>query len=58
MACIFFVVMYSQKSIIRETFTGTQLRSTVHRLYRQQSFLDKVGAQTHIIKLQGYYNVN
>jgi SulP family sulfate permease len=54
LACIFFVVMYSRKSIIRETFTGSQLRSTVHRLYRQQSFLDKVGNQIHIIKLQGF----
>jgi SulP family sulfate permease len=46
--------MYSRKTVIRETFSGTQLRSTVHRLYRQQNFLDKVGNQIHIIKLQGY----
>ncbi|KAJ3254399.1 hypothetical protein HK103_007193 [Boothiomyces macroporosus] len=54
LACIFFVVMYSRRSIIRETFTGAQLRSNVHRLFRQQQFLDKVGSQIHIIKLQGF----
>ncbi|KAI8900204.1 sulfate transporter family-domain-containing protein [Globomyces pollinis-pini] len=54
LACIFFVVMYSRRSIIRDTFNGAQLRSTVHRLFRQQNFLDKVGDQTHIIKLQGF----
>ena len=46
--------MYSNKSIIRETFDGAQSRSTVHRLYRQQTFLDKVGRQIRIIKLQGF----
>ena len=54
LAAGFFVFMYSSKTVIRETFTGAQLRSTVHRLYRQQNFLDKVGNQIHIIKLQGY----
>jgi sulfate permease, SulP family len=54
LACVFFVVMYSRKTIIRETFTGSQLRSTVHRLFRQQNFLDKVGNQIHVIKLQGF----
>lgn len=47
--------MYSRRSVIRETFWGSELRSTVHRLYRQQGFLDKVGRQTHVIKLQGYF---
>lgn len=46
--------MYSRRSVIRASFTGSQLRSTVHRLYRQQMFLDQVGDQIHIIKLQGY----
>ena len=54
LACVFFVLMYSNKSIIRETFDGAQSRSTVHRLYRQQTFLDKVGKQIRIIKLQGF----
>ncbi|KAI9106194.1 sulfate transporter family-domain-containing protein [Phlyctochytrium arcticum] len=54
LACIFFVVMYARKSVIRAIYTGSQLRSTVHRLYRQQCFLDQVGDQIHIIKLQGF----
>ncbi len=54
LACLFFILMYARKSVIRETYTGTQLRSTVHRLYRQQNFLDKVGSQILIIKLQGF----
>ncbi len=54
LTCFFFVVIYARKSVIRETFKGTQLRSTVHRLYRQEMFLDKVGEQIHIIKLQGF----
>ncbi|KAJ3177179.1 hypothetical protein HDU87_004671 [Geranomyces variabilis] len=54
LACVFFVVMYARRSVIRATYTGSQLRSTVHRLYRQQYFLDQVGDQIHIIKLQGF----
>ncbi|KAI8823013.1 sulfate transporter family-domain-containing protein [Fimicolochytrium jonesii] len=54
MACIFFVVMYARRSVIRSTYSGAQLRSTVHRLYRQQAFLDQVGDQIQIIKLQGF----
>ncbi|KAJ3008097.1 hypothetical protein HKX48_008773 [Thoreauomyces humboldtii] len=54
LACVFFVVMYARRSVIRATYTGSQLRSTVHRLYRQQYFLDQVGEQIHIIKLQGF----
>ena len=54
LACVFFVVIYSQRSIIRDSFSGSQLRSTVHRLYRQQLFLDNCGSQIHILKLQGF----
>jgi SulP family sulfate permease len=54
LACVFFVVMYSRRPVIRSLYNGSQLRSTVHRLYRQQKFLDKVGTQTCIIKLQGF----
>ncbi|KAI8911753.1 sulfate transporter family-domain-containing protein [Gorgonomyces haynaldii] len=51
---LFFVAIYANKSVIKESFKGSDLRSTVHRLYRQQMFLDKVGSQIHIIKLQGF----
>ena len=54
LACVFFVVMYARRPLIRATYTGSQVRSTVHRLYRQQIFLDKVGNQTCILKLQGF----
>ncbi|KAI8927111.1 sulfate transporter family-domain-containing protein [Entophlyctis helioformis] len=54
LACVFFVVIYARRSIIRDSFSGTQLRSTVHRLYRQQIFLDNCGDQIHVIKLQGF----
>ncbi|KAI8918399.1 sulfate transporter family-domain-containing protein, partial [Powellomyces hirtus] len=54
LACVFFVVMYARRSVVRATYTGSQLRSTVHRLYRQQYFLDQVGEQIHVIKLQGF----
>jgi SulP family sulfate permease len=51
---IFFVVMYAKRPVIRSLYSGSQLRSTVHRLYRQQKFLDKVGHQISVIKLQGF----
>ena len=51
---IFFVVMYARRPVIRSLYTGSQLRSTVHRLYRQQKFLDLVGNQISVIKLQGF----
>ena len=54
LACLFFVVMYARRPVIRSLYTGSQLRSTVHRLYRQQTFLDKVGEQICVIKLQGF----
>ncbi|KAI8815325.1 sulfate transporter family-domain-containing protein [Cladochytrium replicatum] len=51
LACFFFVVMNARKSVIRSSYTGAALRSTVHRLYRQQRFLDQVGSQITIIKV-------
>ncbi|TPX53903.1 hypothetical protein SeMB42_g00542 [Synchytrium endobioticum] len=53
-ACIFFVVMYAGKRVIRADYTGKELRSTVHRLYVHQLFLDKVGTQIRVLKLQGF----
>ncbi|KAG9289106.1 hypothetical protein G9A89_022415 [Geosiphon pyriformis] len=54
MACVFFVVSNSRKSAIRATYSGTSVKSTVRRLYRQQKFLKQVGSQIYAIKLQGY----
>lgn len=54
LANVFFVVMYARRPVVRSLYNGSQLRSTVHRLYRQQIFLDKVGSQICIIRLQGF----
>ncbi|KAJ3196507.1 hypothetical protein HK101_008690 [Irineochytrium annulatum] len=54
LACFFFVIMYSRRSIIRGSYKGTEVRSNVHRPYRQKMFLDSVGDQVRILKLQGF----
>lgn len=54
LSCVFFVFMYSRSSAIRETFTGKDVSSTISRPFRHQLFLDKVGTQTRILKLQGF----
>ncbi|CAG8601827.1 821_t:CDS:10 [Ambispora gerdemannii] len=54
MACVFFVVSNSRKTAIRATYSGSSVKSTVRRLYRQQKFLKHVGSQIFAIKLQGY----
>jgi SulP family sulfate permease len=46
--------MYSQHPVIRATYTGRELKSTVHRLLRQQSFLDHIGDEIQVLKLQGF----
>ncbi|KAI8064595.1 sulfate transporter family-domain-containing protein [Gongronella butleri] len=54
-ACLFFVVQNAHRSqTIRATYSGQIMRSTVRRLYRQQLFLNQVGKQIQVIKLQGY----
>ncbi|KAI9304619.1 sulfate transporter family-domain-containing protein [Cunninghamella echinulata] len=54
-ACIFFVIQNAKRSeTIRATYTGQVMHSTVRRLYRQQLFLNHVGSQIQVIKLQGY----
>ncbi|KAL7747860.1 hypothetical protein RI367_006795 [Sorochytrium milnesiophthora] len=54
LACLFFVVTYSNRSIIRAEVTGDTVRSTVRRMYRQQRFLNDVGDQIHILQMQGF----
>ena len=54
--CIFglmIVVMVARQPLIASSYTGAQLRSTVYRMYRHQTFLDKVATQIHLCKLQG-----
>ncbi|ORX93910.1 hypothetical protein K493DRAFT_408202 [Basidiobolus meristosporus CBS 931.73] len=54
LGCIFFVVTYSTRNPIRHTYTGVTAKSTIRRLYRQRKFLDQVGAQIQVLKLQGF----
>ncbi|OBZ83165.1 Uncharacterized protein C24H6.11c [Choanephora cucurbitarum] len=55
LACIFFVVQNARgNKAIRAIYTGQYMRSTVRRLYRQEQFLNQVGGQIQVVKLQGY----
>lgn len=54
LACIFFVAMYSRRSVIRESYSGSVVRSKVHRIGRQMDFLERVGNQIRLISLQGF----
>ena len=53
-ACCFFVVQTSRRKTVRSIFDGSVARSTVRRHMTQRHFLDEVGTQTQIIKLQGF----
>ncbi|SNX85208.1 uncharacterized protein MEPE_03917 [Melanopsichium pennsylvanicum] len=53
-ACCFFVVQTSRRKTVRAIFDGSVARSTVRRHMIQRHFLDQVGTQTQIIKLQGF----
>ncbi|TKY89922.1 hypothetical protein EX895_001219 [Sporisorium graminicola] len=53
-ACFFFVVQTSRRKTVRAIFDGSVARSTVRRHMIQRHFLDEVGTQTQIIKLQGF----
>lgn len=52
-ACLSFVIQSSRRSIVRARYTGKQMWSPVHRLYRQQVFLERVGDQIRVFRLQG-----
>ncbi|KAI9142553.1 sulfate transporter family-domain-containing protein [Paraphysoderma sedebokerense] len=54
LACLFFVVSCSKRGVIRSEHTGESMRSSVRRVYRQYRYLNSVGSQIHIIKLQGF----
>ena len=54
LACVSFVVLSSQRKAIRAILTGETARSTVRRHPKQSAFLKAVGAQTRVIKLQGF----
>ncbi|KAJ2490594.1 hypothetical protein IWW37_003055 [Coemansia sp. RSA 2050] len=54
LACFFFILLYSRRSAVRKTYTGSAVRSTVRRLYCQRRFLDNVCKQIHVMRLQGF----
>ncbi|KDN50869.1 hypothetical protein K437DRAFT_221770 [Tilletiaria anomala UBC 951] len=54
LACLFFVVQNSRRKTVRAIFDGSIARSTVRRHPTQRRFLDVVGTQTQILKLQGF----
>jgi len=53
-ACLFFVVQTSRRKTVRAIFDGSVARSTVRRHMTQRQFLEAVGTQTQIMKLQGF----
>lgn len=53
-ACLFFVIQTSRRRTVRAVLDGSIARSTVRRHTTQRHFLDRVGQQTQIVKLQGF----
>ncbi|ORX36862.1 sulfate transporter family-domain-containing protein [Kockovaella imperatae] len=54
LACVFFVVQNSRRRAIRAVFSGSTAKSTVRRPRPQRAFLQQVGTQTYVMKLQGF----
>ncbi|KAL1405410.1 hypothetical protein Q8F55_009041 [Vanrija albida] len=54
LACVFFVVMSSRRRPIRAVFNGSTAKSTVRRPRPQRAFIQSVGSQTYVMKLQGF----
>ncbi|KAK4687198.1 sulfate permease, SulP family, partial [Tremellales sp. Uapishka_1] len=54
LACVFFVVQSSRRRAIRTVFSGATAKSTVRRPRSQRAFIQQVGSQTYVMKLQGF----
>lgn len=54
LACVFFVVQSSRRRPIRAVFNGSTAKSTVRRPRTQRAFIQRVGSQTCVMKLQGF----
>jgi SulP family sulfate permease len=54
LASMFFVIQNSRRKPIRAVFSGSSAKSTVRRPHPQRAFLQAVGKQTLIMKLQGF----
>jgi SulP family sulfate permease len=53
-AVVLFITNYSRISVIRQTLTGTTLRSNVDRPADEREHLREWGDQLHVLKLQGF----
>lgn len=53
-ACLFFVIQTSRRRTVRAVLDGSIARSTVRRHTTQRQFLDEVGQQSQVVKLQGF----
>lgn len=54
LACLFLTIQMSRRKTVRACFDGSVARSTVRRPMVQRKFLESVGTQTQILKLQGF----
>jgi SulP family sulfate permease len=54
LACLFFVVQTSRRPCVKSILDGTVARSTVRRHTTQRQFLDAVGSQLQLLKLNGF----
>ncbi|OMJ30017.1 hypothetical protein AYI69_g448 [Smittium culicis] len=54
LACLFFILLYSNRSVIWKSCNGLSARSTVRRLFKQKLFLDQVVQQIQLLRLQGF----
>lgn len=54
LASLFFVIQNSRRRPIRAIFNGSSATSTVRRPQSQRTFIQAVGLQTLVIKLQGF----
>lgn len=54
LASLFFVIQNSRRKPIRAVFSGSTAKSTVRRPHAQRQFVQQLGKQTVIMKLQGF----
>ncbi|OZJ06811.1 hypothetical protein BZG36_00004 [Bifiguratus adelaidae] len=53
-ACVVFVVHSSRRTVVQGVYTGQQARSNVRRPDRQHRFLERIGSQILLVRLQGH----
>ncbi|UZJ54387.1 hypothetical protein CBS101457_003707 [Exobasidium rhododendri] len=53
-ACLFFVIQTSRRRTVRAVLDGSIAKSTVRRHTTQRHFLEEVGQQSQVVKLQGF----